>query len=221
MPLDSIPNILFQSSRRVYGVVLNDKQSIDAMGDALNDAPYNNSPKAPILYLKPSHTQTGSGIETELPDGEKSVEIGATLGLVMARSAAGLDVDSALESVAGIVLVADLSLPHSSYYRPAVREKSFDNSCVMSSLLPLSAFDNATIDIQKNGEVLERRSFTDLCRSPAQLLADVTEFMTLEAGDTLLLGVQWNAPQASVGDTVSLSLADAASIEFTIAGAQA
>ncbi len=45
-------------------------------------------------------------------------------------------------------------------------------------------------------------SFADLVRPLPRLLADVTAFMTLDAGDVLLLGGADDAPLARAGDRV-------------------
>ena len=37
----------------VYGSLLNDRATLDAMGDALTQPPHNAPPRAPVLYLKP------------------------------------------------------------------------------------------------------------------------------------------------------------------------
>ena len=51
--------------------------------------------------------------------------------------------------------------------------------------------------------------FDQLLRSPEQLLADVSEFMTLGAGDVLMLGCdvlnEGGRPLARVGDRIELS----------------
>ena len=50
------------------------------------------------------------------------------------------------------------------------------------------------------------RSFADLVRSAPQLLADVSEFMTLSPGDVLLLGPGEGSPNAHAGDTVVITV---------------
>ena len=57
-----------------------------------------------------------------------------------------------------------------------------------------------------NGEQVWQRGFADLVRSPARLLADVTEFMTLSPGDLLLLGPGEGAPLARPGDRVVIEV---------------
>jgi 5-oxopent-3-ene-1,2,5-tricarboxylate decarboxylase/2-hydroxyhepta-2,4-diene-1,7-dioate isomerase len=209
-------------SGTVYGVVLNDHTSVRKIGaDALEAAPYKGPPKAPAMYIKPANTRVAGSVTVNLPKGAKNVEVGATIGLVMGRAAARLTRANALEAVAGIVLAGDLSLPHDSYYRPAIREKCFDGSLPIGLIKPLVDLSNLVITTEIDGKVVEQRSLADLVRDPAQLLVDVTEFMTLSEGDVLLVGVSYMAPQAGAGNQVKISADGVGSLQFSIAGAQA
>ena len=208
-------------SGTVYGVVLNDHASVRKIGDALAAAPYKGAPKAPAMYIKPANTRVAESVTVNLPKGAKNVEVGATVGLVMGRAAARLTRANALDAVAGIVLAGDLSLPHDSYYRPAIREKCFDGALPIGSVKPLVDLSNLVITTEIDGKIVEQRSLADLVRDPVQLLVDVTEFMTLSQGDVLLLGVSYMAPQAAAGSQVKISAEGVGSIQFSIQGAQA
>ena len=208
-------------SGTVYGVILNDICTVQRMGQSLDDAPYKGAPKAPVLYIKPAGTRVPGGSMVSLPEGAAAVEVGATVGLVMGQAAARLSVETALEAVAGVVLAADLSLPHASYYRPAVREKCFDGALPLGPVQPLSDLASLSLTTRIDGVVVEERSLADLLRDPARLLADVTGFMTLAEGDVLLVGVSYMAPQAVAGSRVSIHAGALGTLEFSIAGAQA
>ncbi len=203
-------------SGTVYGVILNDAASLQKIG-SLEEAPYKGAPKAPALYIKPAGTRVACGATVHLPGAAKSVEVAATVGLVLGRAAARLTADNALDAVAGLVLAADLSLPHASYYRPAIREKCFDGSLPLTSVKPLVDIAGLTLSTEIDGKVVDTRTLNDLLRSPAQLLADVSEWMTLNAGDVLLVGVRYQAPQAAAGSAVRISAEGLGSLNFTIA----
>jgi 5-oxopent-3-ene-1,2,5-tricarboxylate decarboxylase/2-hydroxyhepta-2,4-diene-1,7-dioate isomerase len=220
MRSDNFPS---QITGTVYGVILNDSGSLQRIGVALAEAPYKGAPKAPVLYIKPANTRVGNDAAISLPAGADAVEIGATIGVVIGAPAARVTLENAAASVAGYVLVADLSLPHASYYRPAIREKCFDASCVIASdLLPAEKFAELRalqISTQINGKQVDTWSLADLLRSIPELLRDVSEFMTLQRGDLLLAGVKWQAPQATQGDQVTLTAAGFGELHFRIAAA--
>jgi 5-oxopent-3-ene-1,2,5-tricarboxylate decarboxylase/2-hydroxyhepta-2,4-diene-1,7-dioate isomerase len=202
-------------SGTVYGVILNDHASLQKIGP-LDAAPYKGAAKAPAMYIKPANTRVSCGAVVSLPPGASCVEVAATIGLVIGRDAARLTRATALDAVCGIVLAADLSLPHDSYYRPAIREKCFDGSLPLTSLKPLVDLSALRLTTEIDGQFIEQRSLADLCRSPAELLVDVSEFMTLQAGDVLLLGVTYRAPQAKAGSQVRLTAEGVGSLDFSL-----
>ena len=127
-------------------------------------------------------------------------------------------------AIAGYVVVADLSLPHASYYRPAIREKCFDGACpVGSRIVPATEVgDLAAVSLRTyvDGNLVATRSLADLVRDVPTLVADVSEFMTLRRGDTLLVGVTWQAAQARAGSRVRVEADRVGSVEFEIAAGE-
>lgn len=213
----------------VYGVILNDRPTLDRLGPALSQPPYGAPPKAPILYIKPYNTHVGNthagiGAAVRLPRGAERVEVAATLGLVIGRDATALDEATAMDAVAGLRPILDVSLPNPSVYRPPVRERCFDGSCPMGGTLPYAAvagLEALTLRTLVNGTVVAERSLSDLVRSPARLLAEVTGFMTLRAGDILHLGIALGGPQAGAGDRVRLEIDGFAPLDIAIEDAAA
>ncbi|MCX5591014.1 fumarylacetoacetate hydrolase family protein [Alcaligenes endophyticus] len=214
LPLEGPP-----SSATVFGVILNDQESVTQLQNEFDQVPYKAAPQAPILYIKPANTWVSSGANIMLPQGEQSVEVGATMGIVMGRDAARVTPETASDYISGYTLVADLSLPHVSYYRPAVREKCFDDSCVFGAFIPASSLSELSdVSLQITVDQVQKgsRTFTDLLRNVPQLLADISEFMTLRAGDILLVGVKFQAVQAMVGSRVQITGSQVGAIEFTL-----
>lgn len=218
----SSQNLALDGSGMVYGVILNDRPSLERLGAALTAPPYAAPPKAPILYIKPCNTHAATGATVRLPRGADRLELGATLGLVLGRDASGLAEATALDAVAGLRPVLDVSLPNPVVYRPPVRERCFDGSCPMGPVVPYGRVGDLaglTLRTLVNGVVVAERGLSDLVRPAARLLADVTDFMTLRAGDTLTLGIALNGPQAGPGDRVALEIDGFDRLEITIEGA--
>jgi 5-oxopent-3-ene-1,2,5-tricarboxylate decarboxylase/2-hydroxyhepta-2,4-diene-1,7-dioate isomerase len=197
-------------SGAVYGTLLNDRAALEALGDAMHAAPYKAPPKAPILYLKPRNTLAGHRARVVVPDDTVGVEVGASLGIVIGRTATRVSANRAADYIAGYTLVGDLSVPHASVYRPSVRFRARDGFCVVGPAIVaarhIATPDRLGIRISLNGTEIFTASTTSMVRGVAQLLADVTDFMTLSAGDVLTLGVPHGAPVAHAGDTATLSI---------------
>jgi 5-oxopent-3-ene-1,2,5-tricarboxylate decarboxylase/2-hydroxyhepta-2,4-diene-1,7-dioate isomerase len=193
----------------VYGTLLNHRDALAALGDAVNAPPYKAPPKAPVLYIKPRNTWVADGAAVIVPAGAPELEIGATLGLVIGRAACRVGVAQALSFVSGYVIVNDVSIPHASFYRPSLRFKIRDTFCPLGRLVSSDAIDSPDalqITVRVDGEVVHRASTAGLIRSAAQLLSDVSEFMTLVPGDVLSVGVAAGAPRARAGQTVRIDI---------------
>lgn len=191
----------------IYGSLLNFRDALAALGEQVHRPPYKAPPQAPVLYIKPRNTLAEDGDFIVVPVGVDALEIGASIGLVIGRTACRVDAAGALEFVSGYVIVNDISVPHASYYRPSMRFKCRDGFCPIGTPVSREAMANPdalTLVVEIDGHEVRRNSTADLVRPAARLLADVSEFMTLHPGDVLMIGVPGGAPQARAGQRVSI-----------------
>jgi len=181
----------------VYGTLLNFRAEVEAWASRMTEAPYKAPPKAPVLYVKPANTWSTDGAAIAVPAGASQVDVGATIAMVMLAPG----------EVAGYVLMNDLSLPHASFFRPPVKFKCLDGFLGIGSVLVTDAPDPSrfTLQVKINGVLKQSVAFAGLVRNAAQLLADVDEFMTLGAGDALMLGCDFGRPLAQAGDRIEIS----------------
>ena len=108
------------------------------------------------------------------------------------------------------MLLNDLSLPHDSYYRPPIKFRNRDGflGCgpVLQAVPDLSTL---ALELRINGTLAQRIELSTLVRDAATLLRDVSEFMTLQAGDVLMLGTDClpdgTRPRAKAGDRIEIS----------------
>jgi 5-oxopent-3-ene-1,2,5-tricarboxylate decarboxylase/2-hydroxyhepta-2,4-diene-1,7-dioate isomerase len=200
----------YRLSGTVYGALLNQRTALQALGDATDRPPYNGPPRAPVLYLKPHNTLASDGAPVAVPPGVAELEIGAALGVVIGRAACRLSEDHALESVAGYLIVNDVSVPHSSYYRPSVPFKARDGFCPLGPrVVPRAALANPdalTLRVFIDDELKQTAATSELVRPVAKLLTDVTEFMTLLPGDVLAVGVASPAPRIRAGQRARIEI---------------
>src|SRR3989440_1200538 len=120
MPLGPCPAVSmdvppYGVSGTLYGALLNHQSALQALGDVINQPPYQAAPKGPVLYIKPRNTLAVGGEPVAVPPGVAELEIGATLGLVIGRPACRLSEERALEHLAGYLIVNDVSIPHQPY----------------------------------------------------------------------------------------------------------
>ena len=192
----------------VYGTLLNFNREFDLWAPKMTEAPYKAAAKAPVLYVKTANTFAPCGAEVPV---QGEVEVGASVGLVIGRA------DEAVKGwpapVVGAVLLSDLSLPHDSYYRPAIRFRNRDRFLVCGAtprtLATPADVAKLKLTLRVNDMDAQTVDLSTLVRDAATLLRDVGEFMTLQPGDVLMLGTDSLAdgtrPRVKAGDRVEIS----------------
>ena len=204
------PAFLPPTRGTVYGSLLNHRDALAALGERVYAPPYKAPPKAPVLYIKPRNTVIGHRMPVGVPGDAAALEIGATLGIVIGRTASRVAESQALAHVAGYTVVNDISVPHESVYRPSMRFRCRDGFCPIGPAVVPSALvpdpDALAISVAIDGATVHRSSTAGLIRPVARLIADVTEFMTLHPGDVLMVGVAAGAPWARAGQRVAISI---------------
>ncbi|MDP1418738.1 fumarylacetoacetate hydrolase family protein [Peribacillus simplex] len=207
-------------SGTVYGTLLNYKGSLEALKGKIDHPPYNEPPKGPILYIKPRNTFSSFSNPVPLPTGIPELEIGAALAIVISKTATRVKKEHALDYIEGFTIANDISIPHESVFRPAIRQKARDGFCPIGpwvvSKESISNPDSLGIRVYINGELRQENSTSNLIRSISRLIEDVTDFMTLSTGDVLLAGVPENAPLAKANDHVRIEIDDIGYLENTI-----
>lgn len=211
----------YRLSGTVVGTLLNHAPVLMAMGHAAQEPPYQAPPLRPVLYVKPRNTLLRSGGVVEMPRGESHLEIGFSIGMVVGKTACNVSKDKAMTHIAGYLAVADLCIPHPSVYRPSVRQRAQDGFCPLGPVVnprhEVPDPNHLAYSVRANGRVVHQGTTGDWVRPAAQLLADVSEFMTLAPGDVLLLGNTTGAPQLGAGTQVQVQLGNLAPLSFSIA----
>lgn len=173
----------------IYGVVLNDAAERERLAPQFGEKPYAAAPRAPVVYMKPlSSLATGT------------VGVPAATGLIAATTVAVLiarDTGKVAESgvaacLGGVALALDLSVPAASYYRPAVAQKNGDGRLALGSFAAPAL--PASLKLLADGELVHEWPLARLVRGLETLIADLGAFLTLKAGDVLLVGLPGDAP---------------------------
>lgn len=193
----------------LFGVALNYQGLLNQRLAEFEKPPYQKPPANPVLFIKTPNTRNGHGANVLAPQGER-LQPGPALGVVIGKTASRVSVEQALEYVAGYTIVNEFSLPEDSYYRPAVKAKCRDGFC---SLGPeLVAVDRVTtphglsLKLFVNGQLRQENTTANFVRSIPQLIAELSEFMTLHQGDVLITGTPEGRVDVQPGDTVEVEI---------------
>ncbi|EHC2712888.1 hypothetical protein JTX29_001918 [Escherichia coli] len=185
----------------IFAVALNHRSQLDAWQEAFQQSPYKAPPKTAVWFIKPRNTVIGCGEPIPFPQGEKVLS-GATVALIVGKTATKVREEDAAEYIAGYALANDVSLPEESFYRPAIKAKCRDGFCPIGETVALSNVDNLTIYTEINGRPADHWNTADLQRNAAQLLSALSEFATLNPGDAILLGTPQARVEIQPGDRV-------------------
>ena len=188
----------------IYGVALNDRDQIGVLKDQMQAPPYNAPPQSVVLYIKPRTCLGLDGAPTRMPQGLAQVQAAATLGLLIGRDLSRAAPDQVRSAISAACLALDLSEPCRDFYRPAIRQQCRDGFLPIGSFarLPETLGDIVT---EIDGHEVHRWSQARLVRPLESLAAEISSFMTLKAGDLLLVGLASDPPAARIGQTVRVT----------------
>lgn len=150
-------------------------------------------PDRPLLFAKWPNALIGPGEPIVIPSITEQVDYEAELGVVIGRRVRGVSVENALEAVAGYLCVNDVSARDLQFSdKQWVRGKSLDTFCpVGPSLVPASQVpDPQALRIRAilNGRVLQDSTTANMVFGVAELIAFVSQAITLEPGDLIATG---------------------------------
>lgn len=209
----------------VCGALLNYAGDLETLAPRMRSAPYLAPPRAPVLYLKPRNTWIGPGDAVLLPSSAAGVCAGATLGVVIGQPCVRVPERDAAEFVAGLCVINDLTLPHAEVFRPAIKERCRDGFCPIGPCVEVADRKGLgaahVMRTYIDGELRAEWSTRQCVRSIARLLADVTDFMTLHAGDILMIGTPRDMPLARAGERVAVEVDGIGRIENPIVAEEA
>ena len=151
----------------IFAVALNHRSQLDVWQEAFQQSPYKAPPKTAVWFIKPRNTVIGCGEPIPFPQGEKVLS-GATVALIVGKTATKVREEDAAEYIAGYALANDVSLPEESFYRPAIKAKCRDGFCPIGETVALSNVDNLTIYTEINGRPADHWNTADLQRNAAQ-----------------------------------------------------
>ena len=175
-------------------------------------------PEKPLLFAKWQSALIASGEPIVIPAGVEQVDYEAELAAVIGTRVKGVSVENALEAVAGYTCLNDVSARVLQFADGQwTRAKSLDTFCPMGPrVVPRDEVrdpQSLRIQCRVNGESLQDASTADMIFGVAELVAYVSETITLEPGDVIATGtppgVAFGRPDGrylQAGDTVEVEI---------------
>lgn len=196
------PHPLGLSPTKIIAVHLNFRSRAEQRGRV---------PAHPSYFLKPPSSLSWDGAPVVRPPGCELLCFEGELALVIGRRVRGADLDEARACIGHVTAandfgVMDLSAADQGSNFLSKGQDGF--TPVGPRLVPASEVDLRDLRLvtRVNGEIRQDDTTADTLFDPAQLVADVARFVTLEPGDVLLTGTPAGSGVAEPGDRVEVEV---------------
>jgi 2,4-didehydro-3-deoxy-L-rhamnonate hydrolase len=176
-------------------------------------------PQEPVIFFKATSALAGPNDPLVIPKNAVKVDWEVELAIVMAKKAAYVTREKALDYVAGFALHNDYSERSFQLERGGqwVKGKSADSFAPLGPFLAtkdeISDFNQLGMWLKVNGEFRQRGSTSKMIFDVPALVAYISEFMTLLPGDVIStgtppgVGLGMKPPQyLKAGDVVELGI---------------
>jgi 2-keto-4-pentenoate hydratase/2-oxohepta-3-ene-1,7-dioic acid hydratase in catechol pathway len=176
-------------------------------------------PDRPLLFLKTPNTVASHGDTVTLPAGKSRVDWEAELAVVIGQQCRNVAVDDAMDVVEGYTCLNDISNRDDQDTEVNwVRGKAFDNAAPMGPVVatPDEVPEDASIELRINGETKQASQIDQFFFSVPELIAEITTYLTLEAGDVISTGTPAGVGSLSDGDHVEVDVEGVGVLEHDV-----
>ena len=172
------------------------------------------TPEEPVLFIKPESALCDIRQPLVLPQGLGSVHHEVELAILIGSTLRQATEEHVAKAIAGYGVALDLTLRDlqgklKKVGQPWEKAKGFDNSCPISGFIPAADFaadpQNTDIALKVNGECRQQGSTSDMIHKIMPLIAYMSRFFTLRAGDVVLTGTPEGVGPLVSGDNLEVS----------------
>ena len=176
------------------------------------------TPKIPLIFLKPNNVIIGPNDEICLPPQSKQVEHEAELVAVIGKQARWISPEEAPEYVFGYTIGNDVTARDLQFEDEQwTRAKGFDTFGPIGPWIQTD-FDpaDAMITCHINGEMRQMSSTREMVFTVRQLVAYISTVMTLKPGDLIFTGTPAGVSPILPGDQVEITIEGLGTLQNTV-----
>lgn len=177
---------------------------------------FNNAvPELPMFFAKvPSSLVAHEGM-IRIPKEIGRVDHELELAVVIGKKGSHIGKDKAMEYVAGYTIANDVTAremqkAEAAKGKPWTLAKGMDTFCPLGPfLVPVDAIADPhrlTMELTVNGESRQKGNTADMIYKIPEIIAYISRFMTLEAGDVILTGTPEGVSPIKPGDNIECSI---------------
>jgi 5-carboxymethyl-2-hydroxymuconate isomerase len=184
----------------------------------------NETPAAPVLFMKPASSIIGDGETVRIPDYSQECHYEVELAVLIGRECRAVPAEKAMEYIAGYGTAIDMTLRDvqnqlKAKGLPWEIAKGFDSACPLSDFVPSSVVadpHNLRLRLSVNGELRQDGSSEDMINRVPQIVAHVSGIFTLEPGDVILTGTPAGVGKVVAGDVMVADIESVARLTIHI-----
>jgi len=191
-------------------------------------------PDRPLLFLKGPNAVAGHGDTVTIPDvnldedklpdhpmatGDGRIDYEAELGVVIGEQCRNVDAEDAEDVIAGYTCADDISNREDQLAETNwVRGKAFDNASPIGPVLATSEHvdPDPRIRLYQNGELKQDSEDDELVFSVGEAIEEITEYVTLEEDDVVLMGTTYGVGPLEDGDTIEIEIEGIGTLEHSV-----
>ena len=165
-------------------------------------------PDVPVAFFKPSTSVIGPGDSIAYPSFSSELHHEAELAVVIGRMCREVPPERVKDVIFGYTCANDVTARDvQQREKQWARAKGFDTSCPLGPWVE-TELDPADLTIQAtvNGEQRQLGRTSEMVRPIADLIAHISEAMTLLPGDVILTGTPAGVGPLNVGDEVAVTI---------------
>jgi 2-keto-4-pentenoate hydratase/2-oxohepta-3-ene-1,7-dioic acid hydratase in catechol pathway len=175
-------------------------------------------PSEPLMFLKPSTAVIGPGDTIRIPPNVGEVHYEAELGVVIGRRASRVSAGEAMAHVLGLTCLIDVTARE--LQRKDVqytRAKGFDTFAPVGPCIAIG-LDPSALDVEGwlNAERKQASNTRQLIFTVPQIVAFVSNVMTLLPGDVIATGTPSGVGPLKSGDTFTVKISGIGELRNTV-----
>lgn len=172
------------------------------------------TPAQPGYFLKPTTSLSASGTPIERPAGCELLAFEGEIALIIGKNARRVSPEEGWSYVSGVTAANDFGVYDLKYADKGsnLRSKGGDGfTPIGPAVLAANFIDPSMLTIRTwvNGDLVQEDTTAELLFPFGQLVADLSQLITLEAGDIILTGTPAGSTVVQPGDVVEVVVEDA------------